>query len=997
MAPAVFGLALVCAGQLSAFTGTIAGQVALEGFLQINMHGWLHRFLIRVTAIVPAALCVWRTGSEGAYRLLICSQVFLALELPFTVVPLIKVTSSDAHMGEHRNSTVVKTVAWGTVALLFFLDIWLVSDMLFGDSDDWVNFASWEVLANLDWTALTWTEVWQVGLFAAIFLAVCLSMGFLVWMVVTPLQVDSQELRRQMWLEEYEMMKETGTAKHDDEELIDDDKAALVEEKDESSSSSGVQTSVTFPRQSSLKDQLLSLDAEKVIEEEKGEVVESDTPPSDTRPTEVEYPKGVTSTSYSSDPSVQEDVVLPSSDALSTPGLLPVTAPLDESPGRSLGSTRSPRVQDRKEDDVSASALKRSEAEADAEVGVDSDILDFHDDEADGWETLEYDETVISGLPGSFSSVAYEGPGSGRSIGGRSDTSEGSGGGSGSGSLSRLSGLGRAARRQFAAILDEFWGKLFDYHGLPVSPSSSTRSSGGGTGGSKHRQNNGYERADMQATSSSLRQPKPAWQQQSLSDQLGRMDAYVRARSHAAASTSSRFGLSPDFLTRTNAVPQSRYERPYSSMRLPSYHEEYDDLYQPATIHGYQTPSFLNRSTPRASPARPMHLDVTRHLAQRDSGFSHMARPSESQGMDFGGGTPAQVDVMRSAFDKSVKSGWVGDSLLSSRSGFTPHLADRVLSQAERHLGPSDSSCYDPSQWPRASSGGWDPLVYRATGELDMAHQYNLSSQPSEGVRSAKFSSAPMGDLPTDAPLSFDQISPSETQKDRSSGHSLPSSENQSLWSGQPFEQLFGTSEQLKHGRTQQTRAKIASSGFSSSESGNTGGSDFEAEMLGNLRACIIKLLWLEGSDWLFRLDNSLDEDLIAAIACHERVARNTEAFVPYSRMYSSSNNNSDQQQYWQAPGRSLAGSGTTLESISGQRSVPHCGDECVWGKGLLISFGVWCVHRILELSLMESRPELWGKYTYVLNRLQVCAFILCLKYWYRHVCLESKLYWMII
>ncbi|CBI32746.3 unnamed protein product, partial [Vitis vinifera] len=60
--------------------------------------------------------------------------------------------------------------------------------------------------------------------------------------------------------------------------------------------------------------------------------------------------------------------------------------------------------------------------------------------------------------------------------------------------------------------------------------------------------------------------------------------------------------------------------------------------------------------------------------------------------------------------------------------------------------------------------------------------------------------------------------------------------------------------------------------------------------------------------------------------------------------------------------------SGSALLLVS---SVPHCGEGCVWRVDLVISFGVWCIHRILDLSFMESRPELWGKYTYVLNRLQ--------------------------
>jgi ethylene-insensitive protein 2 len=71
----------------------------------------------------------------------------------------------------------------------------------------------------------------------------------------------------------------------------------------------------------------------------------------------------------------------------------------------------------------------------------------------------------------------------------------------------------------------------------------------------------------------------------------------------------------------------------------------------------------------------------------------------------------------------------------------------------------------------------------------------------------------------------------------------------------------------------------------------------------------------------------------------------------------------------WQVHGRPVA---SLLKSSNELRRVCYCSEACVWGRGLLISFGVWCVHRVLELSLMESRPELWGKYTYVLNRLQV-------------------------
>lgn len=154
----------------------------------------------------------------------------------------------------------------------------------------------------------------------------------------------------------------------------------------------------------------------------------------------------------------------------------------------------------------------------------------------------------------------------------------------------------------------------------------------------------------------------------------------------------------------------------------------------------------------------------------------------------------------------------------------------------------------------------------------------------------------------------------------------------------------------------------------SSSTQESTSTVDLEAKLLQSFRSCIVKLLKLEGSEWLFRQDDGADEDLIDRIAAREKFlyeaeTREISRLTNIGESHFSSN---------RKPG---SGSAPKPEEMDYTKflvmSVPHCGEGCVWKVDLIVSFGVWCIHRILELSLMESRPELWGKYTYVLNRLQ--------------------------
>jgi len=137
MAGVLFGVALLCSGQSSTLTGTMAGQIVMEGFLNLRMQPWLRRLVTRALAIVPAAFTVYFAGAQGTYRLLILSQVILNMQLPFAVIPLIQFTGSKQRMGEFANRLWLQGLAWGAAGLILALDIWLVTITL----GDWLNAA----------------------------------------------------------------------------------------------------------------------------------------------------------------------------------------------------------------------------------------------------------------------------------------------------------------------------------------------------------------------------------------------------------------------------------------------------------------------------------------------------------------------------------------------------------------------------------------------------------------------------------------------------------------------------------------------------------------------------------------------------------------------------------------------------------------------------------------------------------------------------------------
>jgi len=129
LASTLFAFALLASGQNSTLTGTLAGQIVMEGFLQVRLKPWIRRLVTRVIAILPAILVIAIAGEGKLTSLLILSQVVLSFQLPFAVIPLVQFTSEPAKMGVFVNSRLTTAVAWiVTAGILFFNGelLWLI-------------------------------------------------------------------------------------------------------------------------------------------------------------------------------------------------------------------------------------------------------------------------------------------------------------------------------------------------------------------------------------------------------------------------------------------------------------------------------------------------------------------------------------------------------------------------------------------------------------------------------------------------------------------------------------------------------------------------------------------------------------------------------------------------------------------------------------------------------------------------------------------------------
>lgn len=136
-ASAIFGIALLASGQSSTLTATLAGQIVMEGFLQLRLPPWLRRLATRLLAIIPALIAIIFFGEKSTGNLLVFSQVVLSLQLSFAVIPLVMFTSNRRLMGEFVNPLWLKSLAWSVALVIVGLNAWLLLQTLL----NWLHLA----------------------------------------------------------------------------------------------------------------------------------------------------------------------------------------------------------------------------------------------------------------------------------------------------------------------------------------------------------------------------------------------------------------------------------------------------------------------------------------------------------------------------------------------------------------------------------------------------------------------------------------------------------------------------------------------------------------------------------------------------------------------------------------------------------------------------------------------------------------------------------------
>jgi len=132
MASALFAIALLCSGQNATLTGTLAGQIVMEGFISLRIRPWLRRLITRLLAIIPAIIVIYLYGERGTGSLIILSQVILSLQLPFAVFPLVMFTSDPHKMGPFVSPRWMQAIAWVVAVVIAVLNVWLLYQTFVG-------------------------------------------------------------------------------------------------------------------------------------------------------------------------------------------------------------------------------------------------------------------------------------------------------------------------------------------------------------------------------------------------------------------------------------------------------------------------------------------------------------------------------------------------------------------------------------------------------------------------------------------------------------------------------------------------------------------------------------------------------------------------------------------------------------------------------------------------------------------------------------------------
>nr|XP_029120865.1 protein ETHYLENE-INSENSITIVE 2 isoform X3 [Elaeis guineensis]XP_029120866.1 protein ETHYLENE-INSENSITIVE 2 isoform X3 [Elaeis guineensis] len=886
IAPIAFFLVLLFSSQITAVTWNIGEQVVLQHIFGINLLLPVHHMSVKALTIIPALYCAKSAGAEGMYQFLIFCQVIQAMLLPSSVIPLFRVASSRLIMGAFKISWYLEILALVTFFGMLAPNVIFIIEMLFGNSS-WIN----NMRGCMGSTVIV--------PYAALLLICCTSIIFTLYLAVTPLKSASDGPEAQLWILHDKLELPEGKEENDlDNITFVEDHGSAVEPVLESSG---------LPDKSVHE---LNLDmSETAIDSDHDTHHSSDGP---------NFSSTCTSSSH-----YAEDLK-----PVVKPDLLEIIDKVSTSGSPDAGIVQSIESKDPVEKDVKDPVEKV--------VGVETDV---HSDKDNGGDALEFEESPR----GALSTSTSDGPGSFGSIKGK-----GYDGGNDSGSLSKLSGLGRAARRQFAAILDEFWGHLFDFHGKLTQEASvkkldvllgldlkivgSVKMNNSGAELSKNFFTDADRGMAMSAVSRDYKSPK---QKINSSMELS------HGLHMGSPSWSQNMHVSNTHVKNSCRDLVDPSEKLFSTLHLPQYSHNRD--YQPATIHGYQIASYLkgigSGRTPYSSSISLDPLSTAKSAESFIPNIRDSVMYTQGQnGLGSVGTSGLQSPTASRISRLQVERPYYDLSLVDTSENF-----GAAASTKKYHSSPDVSALIAASRSSLLNEGKWGspfgprPSLSRMTSEKS---QY-LNPISRAGV-----------------PLPFDELSPPKLHRDVFSLQSNLNPETKSLWSRQPFEQLFGmmgtNQNREDEGISHRSSTAPNKDTFSCSES--------EAKLIQALRYCIKKLLKLEGSYWLFRQNDGSDEELINRVAAAEKYL--CEADVnDMNQVYMSDLHHLSSDQRFSSVQRS--------EEEDNALSLPNCGNSCIWRPALVVSFGVWCIRRILELSLVESRPELWGKYTYVLNRLQ--------------------------
>uniref|UniRef100_A0A0E0P015 Uncharacterized protein n=2 Tax=Oryza TaxID=4527 RepID=A0A0E0P015_ORYRU len=923
MAPIVFLVILIFSSHVISLTSIIGSHAILKNFFGVNLPHSAHHLLLKAVAMVPTMYYAKVAGSEGIYQLLIICPVIQAMFLPSSVIPVFRVSSSRVIMSRYKISLYVEILAILAFLLLLFTNIIFAAEILFGDST-WTN--------NLKGN--TGSPV--VLPHAIVVLISCASITFTLFLAVTPLKSASNEPETQE-LSEHSQREDPDTT-YQREASNEPETQELSEHSQREDPDTTYQIEVSNERETQqLSEHSQIEDPDTFYHREELSLVEQK---EDHTTSTINAIPRISSESYQT--SALEHNDFPDITVESGHGTQQLTAfvPIIPEVSSSIKHKEPKSVVIDQTEPVpkvcTATVVEHNTAE---NIKMKSTTSKHVQEEAGA--SMDYDTEAsynaeVSRSSGNKAPPISDDPTSLTLSKGR-DSDAGYRGSN----LSRLPGLGRAARRQLAAILDEFWGHLFDYHGKLTQEANAGRFNFllGPYPKAVRSDNQAIEASRSPLMRDAIRGSatiQKSWDSRAKEVSSPGFNFVLQMGRIGSSNWSESMRLSNADIPRPTSTLFEQNTQFYSNYNVPSYPD--NQFYQPATIHGYHLATSLKSMNASHSTHSSISLDprrLPRSSESAGSNYADSARYARNQDVIGSQGTASQNTTMSCLDTMTVERAFYNPASVNEIEGVGSSAYSKKY-----HSSPDISALI-------AASRNYLPNEVNLGGAAGSSSYFsNLACERSQYVNLGSSSTAQ---------FALSKHSQPNFHRDTSSMQSSVNPSTESIWAQQPFEQLLGVSRaelNKGEGNTDQRSSGVTKHDFSNKE--------YEVKLLQSLRFCIMKLLKLEGPGWLFEQNGGCDEKLIDQVAVAERVSQHTteNQLSADLQLHSS---DEDLQPLQRNDNR----------DANCMSLLPKCGDDCVWQAPLIVSFGVWCIRQILNLCLVESRPELWGKYTYVLNRLQ--------------------------